>query len=95
MTLGGRDARLKPGMTARVDGLLDSRKNVLKLALAAVFEEDGAQYAYLKPKEKKGKPDRVTLKLGLRNETDVEVQSGVKEGDELLTEKPPTEEKKS
>ena len=95
VTLGGRDARLKPGMTARVDGLLDSRKNVLKLALAAVFEEDGAQYAYLKPKAKKDKPSRVKLTLGLRNETDVEVQSGVKEGDELLTEKPPTEEKKS
>ena len=37
--LDKRDERLKPGMTARVDGLLDSRKNVLKVPLAAVFDE--------------------------------------------------------
>ena len=94
VTLGRRDARLKPGMTARVDGLLDSRKNVLKLPLSAVFEEDGAEFAYPKPAKKSNKPDRVKLKLGLRNETDVEVLSGAKEGDELLTEKPAVEVKK-
>jgi HlyD family secretion protein len=94
VTLGRTDSRLKPGMTARVDGLLESRKGVLKIPLAAVFEEAGAEYAYTKPAEKKAKPGHVKLKLGLRNETDVEVQEGVKEGEELLTEKPPAEEKK-
>lgn len=95
VTLGRTDGRLKPGMTARVDGLLESRQDVLKLPLAAVFEEAGAEFAYVKAKEKKGKPSRVKLKLGLRNETDVEVQEGLKEGDELLTEKPPAEGKKA
>jgi len=95
VTLGGRDARLKPGMTARVDGLLDSRQGVLKAPLAAVFEEEGAVYAYVKAKDKKAKPNRVKLKLGLRNETDVEVVDGVKEGEELLTEKPVEEAKKT
>jgi HlyD family secretion protein len=94
VTLGKSDPRLKPGMTARVDGLLESRKNVLKIPLTAVFEEMGAEYAYTKSPTKKGKPGHVKLKLGLRNETDVEVQDGLKEGDELLTEKPPAEEKK-
>jgi len=95
VTLGGRDERLKPGMTARVDGLLESRKGVLKVPLSAVFEEEGAEYAFLKPADKDGKPARVKLKLGLRNETDVEAQGGVKEGDELLTEKPAAVGKKS
>jgi multidrug efflux pump subunit AcrA (membrane-fusion protein) len=95
VTLGSRDGRLKPGMTARVDGLLDTRKNVLKAPLAAVFEEEGAEYAYVKAKDKKSKPGHVKLKLGLRNETDVEVLDGVKEGEELLTEKPAEEAKKS
>jgi len=95
VTLGNKDPRLKPGMTARVDGLLDTRKNVLKLPLSAVFEEEGAEYAYLKSKEKDGKPAHIKLKLGLRNETEVEVKGGVREGDELLTEKPPAEVKKT
>jgi len=95
VSLGSRDVRLRPGMTARVDGLLDSRKNVLKIPISAVFEEEGSEYAYVKSKDTKAKPGRVKLKLGLRNETDVEVQDGVKEGDELLTEKPAEEAKKT
>jgi multidrug efflux pump subunit AcrA (membrane-fusion protein) len=86
------DPRLKPGMTARVDGLLESRKQVLKLPLSAVFEEGQDSVAYLS--DAKGKPKRVVVKLGLRNETDAEVTSGLKEGDKLMTEKP-HEEKKS
>ena len=81
------DKRMKPGMTARVDGLLDVRRKVLKLPLSAVFEEDGKSYAYEKAAEGQ-KPRRVELKLGLRNETDAELLSGPKEGDKLLTEKP-------
>ncbi|MBI5242884.1 MAG: efflux RND transporter periplasmic adaptor subunit [Elusimicrobia bacterium] len=94
VTLGNRDPRLKPGMTARVDGLLDTRKNVLKIPLSGVFEEEGAEYAYIKGKDKDAKPARVKLKLGLRSETDVEVKGGLRVGDELLTEKPAAEVKK-
>ncbi|MBI2385206.1 MAG: efflux RND transporter periplasmic adaptor subunit [Elusimicrobia bacterium] len=86
VTLLKSDARLKPGMTARVDGLLDSRKKVLKLALSGVFEEGGKEFAYVVAGEEK--PKKTPLKLGLRSEMDVEVLEGVKEGDKLLTEKP-------
>jgi len=85
VTLLKGDARLKPGMTARVDGLLDSRKKVLKLALSGVFEEGGKEFAY---RSGGPKADKAPLKLGLRSEMDVEVLDGVKEGDKLLTEKP-------
>jgi multidrug efflux pump subunit AcrA (membrane-fusion protein) len=81
------DPRMKPGMTARVDGLLDVRRQVLKIPLSAVFEEDGKSCAYEQAPEGQ-KPRRVDLKLGLRNETDAELLSGAKEGDKLLTEKP-------
>jgi HlyD family secretion protein len=87
VTLLKSDPRLKPGMTARVDGLLDSRKKVLKMSLSGVFEEGGKEFAY-----RKGiagaKADKAPLKLGLRSEMDVEVLDGVKEGDKFLTEKP-------
>lgn len=85
VTLLKSDPRLKPGMTARVDGLLDSRKQVLKLSLSGVFEEGGKEFAYVTGGDK---PAKAELKLGLRSEMDVEVLGGVKEGDKILTEKP-------
>lgn len=85
VTLSKIDARLKPGMTARVDGLLDSRKKVLKMSLSGVFEEAGKEFAYLSGA---AKAEKAPLKLGLRSEMEVEVLEGVKEGDKLLTEKP-------
>jgi multidrug efflux pump subunit AcrA (membrane-fusion protein) len=88
VSLEKNDARLKPGMTARVDGLLDERKNVLKIPLAAVFEENGKEIAYSAAAQDKDKPRKISLKLGLRNETDAEVLEGPKPGEKLLTEKP-------
>lgn len=80
------DPRLKPGMTARVDGLLDSRQKVLKVALSGVFEESGKEFAYVAGEP--DKPRKSELKLGLRSEMDVEVLDGLKEGEKVLTEKP-------
>jgi len=88
VALEKNDARLKPGMTARVDGLLDSRRSVLKIPLSAVFEENGKEIAYSGAPEDKEKPRKIPLKLGLRNETDAEVLEGPKPGQKLLTEKP-------
>ncbi|MBI4346422.1 MAG: efflux RND transporter periplasmic adaptor subunit [Elusimicrobia bacterium] len=92
VTLDKADPRLKPGMTARVSGMLDTRKGVVKIPLSGVFEEMGEEFAYRRGAD--GKPAKAPLKLGLRNETDAEVLDGVKEGDVVLTEKPPEEVKK-
>ena len=92
VTLDRNDPRLKPGMTARVDGLLDARRGVLKVPLAAVFEEAGKDLVYAKGAA--GKPAKAPVKLGLRSETEVEVLEGIAEGAELLTEKPSEEPKK-
>jgi multidrug efflux pump subunit AcrA (membrane-fusion protein) len=88
VALEKNDPRLKPGMTARVDGLLEARKNVLKIPLSAVFEEGGKEIAYSGDPADKEKPRKIPLKLGLRNETDAEVLDGPKPGEKLLTEKP-------
>lgn len=87
VSLDKSDARLKPGMSARVDGLLDARKGILKIPLSAVFEDGGKEIAYVDQGEKE-KPRKVSLKLGLRSETDAEVLEGPKPGEKLLTEKP-------
>ena len=88
VALAKNDPRLKPGMTARVDGLLEVRRNVLKIPLSAVFEEGGQELAYSGAAADKDKPRKIPLKLGLRNETDAEVLDGLKPGVKLLTEKP-------
>ena len=92
VSLQKNDPRLKPGMTARVDGLLEARKGVLKIPIAAIFEEKGKSMAYVH--DPAAKPKKIEVKLGLRNETDVEVKNGLKAGDKVHTEKP-AEEKKS
>jgi len=79
------DIRL--GMTARVKAVLDAKDNVLKVPLTGIFFDGATAFAYTKP-EKGGKAQKVKLKLGLRNELEAEVLSGVKEGEELLVEKP-------
>ncbi len=87
VALDKNDPRLKPGMSARVDGLLDSRKGIMKIPLSAVFEENEKEFAYVDLGEKE-KPRKVPLKLGLRSETDAEVLDGPKPGEKLFTEKP-------
>lgn len=85
VSLDVQDARLRPGMTSRVETLLEKRENVLKMPLAALFEEAGETFSYLQGAKK---PLKTPVKPGLRTETDVEVLSGLKEGDVVLTEKP-------
>ncbi len=81
------DPRLKPGMSARVDGLLDARRSIRKIPLSAVFEEKGKEFAYTYTGEKNA-PRQIPVRLGLRNETDVELLEGPEPGVKLLTERP-------
>lgn len=86
--LGETDSRLKPGMTARVDALLQSKKGVLKLPLSTVFEEMGKTFVYVEVPG--SKPRKTEVHLGLRSELDAELlaPAPVTEKDKLLTEKP-------
>lgn len=86
VALDKTDPRLRPGMTARVDALLDRRENALKIPLPALFEEGGERFVYLHSRI--GSARRAKVEVGLRNELDVEVLAGVKEGDRVLTDKP-------
>lgn len=89
-TLNKVDPRLRLGMSASVDAVLEERKGVLKVPLSAIFEE-GTAFAYLKPL--KGKARKVQVELGLKSETEAEVTKGLSESDELFTQKPEEIEK--
>jgi HlyD family secretion protein len=68
------DGTLRPGMYAKVDILLDQRKDVLTLPMTAIVREGGAVYCCV---VKSGKIDRTPVELGLRSGGDVEIRSGL------------------
>lgn len=76
-----------PGMTARVFAVLETKKNILKMPLSALFEEKGRYFVYLYD-AKNNKAKKVFVTCGIRNEMEVQILSGLKEGDEVYTDKP-------
>ena len=66
--------------------LTDGRWNVLKVPAAAVFTDGGKTYCR---RVKGGAAEKVEVKIGRRNEKEVEIISGLEEGDEVLLTPPP------
>jgi len=77
---------VKSGMTSRIEAVMDARHNTLTMPVSGLFEERGKRFAYLYVPG--GKARKVELKVGLRNETDVEVLSGLTEGATVYADKP-------
>lgn len=101
ISINAAGTKAKPGMTAAVSIIGDSRQDVLIIPIRAVFSDDKNQdVVYLMPKsidKSKGKdvkpdpqssaPLATPVKLGANDMQMVEVISGVKEGDNIsLTE---------
>jgi len=82
------DERLIPDLSAYADILVDQVEGVVRVPRAAVFEEAGASYVYLKRGEKF---ERRPVDLGFRNHTEVAVLSGVNAGDEVALRRPPVQ----
>ena len=81
-----KNSQARPGMTARIETVMDGKKNTLKMPISGLFEERGKKFAYLDLSKAKAK--KVDVRTGLRNETEVEILSGLKEGDTVYTDKP-------
>ncbi|MCK5584352.1 MAG: efflux RND transporter periplasmic adaptor subunit [Elusimicrobiales bacterium] len=77
---------LRPGITARVEAIMDSKKDILIMPLTGLFEKYGATFAYLYVLGDKAK--KVSIKTGLRGVRNIEILSGLKEKDEVYTDKP-------
>jgi HlyD family secretion protein len=78
--LPNKDGKLRPGMYAKVDILLDQRENVLTLPMTAIVREGGETFCC---RIESGKIDRKKIELGLRSGADVEVRSGL-DADQLV-----------
>lgn len=75
--LDSTDDRLKPGMSARVDIIIDIFEDVLSIPIEAVFERDDTTIVY------NAGGDMIVVSLGLRNDNSVIITSGLEEGDEV------------
>lgn len=85
-TLTKADTAIKPGMTADVRIHIEKKPNVISLPIEAVVKENGKQFvSKVIPLEKgKQKTDKVEVAVGARNDREIEIQSGIKEGDKVL-----------
>lgn len=84
----GSHAWLKPGMTAKVEILIDELEDVLYVPIQAVSTVKGERVAYLARLGRE--PEKCVLETGEFNDSFIEVKSGLNEGDEVLLIHPET-----
>jgi len=80
------DAKLRAGMSATASILSSSRKNVLLVPNRAIQRERDTGLTMVE-RVKDGKPQRVEIRLGLRNDQQSEVREGLNEGDQIAIRK--------
>jgi HlyD family secretion protein len=84
-TLKSVDARLRPGMSASVDIVIESQPDVLLIPLRASFTQNGRPSAFVRTGEVFN-PRRI--EVGLRNEDDMVVLKGLRQGEMVALEDP-------
>lgn len=77
--------RVRPGMSAKVNVVLDTAENVLAAALPTLFLEEGKPVVYVKRGEAF---DRREVTTGISDHDVIEIKNGIEEGDELAMSKP-------
>ena len=70
------------GMTVEADIIIEARESALLLPVEAVEEKDGEYLVFVKGED--GKPHPRKVKIGLQNESQVEIVEGLQEGEEVL-----------
>ncbi len=84
-TLKKLDPRLRPGMSATAEIIVDKEPNVLLIPARASFQKNGKPTVYIQ----KGQQFLTrTIAVGRRNDEDLVVLSGLKEGELVTLEKP-------
>lgn len=79
------DPRLRPGMTARVEILVEERPQALFVPLEAVFEREGRSFCYVAGR---GGADPREVVLGPSNHEFVVIEQGLRRGERVLLRDP-------
>lgn len=74
-------SRLRPGLTASLEVLVDSRDSVLQAPIQSILTIVGRQVAYV---HRNGTVERVDVKIGQTNDRMVEILEGLNEGDRVV-----------
>jgi macrolide-specific efflux system membrane fusion protein len=84
--LSASDAAIKPGMTADVRIRLEERTNVLLLPIEAVLvdKEQASVKRVLTDARGNRHPEKTAVTIGARNDRELELLSGLEDGDEVL-----------
>ncbi len=87
-TVEGDAKGVRPGMTADLRVHLDRKSNVLALPIEAVVKDKDSGKSFvtkvLSMEGGKAKTDKVEVKVGAKNDREVEIAEGLKEGDRVL-----------
>ena len=75
---------LPAGMSATISITTDRKDNVLLLPLRAVQTRGQTHTVQLLPADKNAKPEVKQVEIGSQNDTDVEITSGLKPGDQVI-----------
>ena len=86
VTIDGTHEWVKPGMSAKVEIMVDHLTDVVYVPMQAVVPEDGKQVCYVM----RGlSPERQEVQIGEFTDEFIEIKSGIREGDHVLL-RPPT-----
>jgi len=86
VNLDKMDPRIIPDLTASAQVILQSEQNAVVLPRAALFEENGSKYVFLRNPE--GAFIRKPVDTGTVSFTDVAIRSGVQKGDVVALQRP-------
>jgi macrolide-specific efflux system membrane fusion protein len=73
----------RSGMNASVDFVIQDKKNILVIPVDAVYKENGDNYVLVNRANGK-EPEKVRVGLGITDDKNIEVISGVTEKDHIL-----------
>ncbi|AFM43091.1 RND family efflux transporter, MFP subunit [Desulfosporosinus acidiphilus SJ4] len=74
-------AELKPGYSVTIQAIVATKKGVLAVPLEALFQEGSKNYVY---RIQDGHLHKTEVKVGIGNDTDQEITSGLKPGDLIV-----------
>lgn len=86
VVIDNADDKLKPGMSAAAEIIVERLDSLLSVPLEAVFEKEGRTIVYTKGK------DEIEVELGRKNDMSIEIVSGLEPGDEICLLDPTLEE---
>jgi HlyD family secretion protein len=86
VTIDGTNTWLKPGMSAKVEILVDHLDNVVYVPVQCVEPGNGKQFCFVAGSF--NKPERREVQVGEFNDDFIEVKSGLKEGERVLLNPP-------